>query len=570
MALVDSIRPGRPGNFMISAAYHTPNGHLHLGHLLGPFLAADVMARHFQTLGHRVVCTTATDAHEAYVLLSARVEGRSPEAVATGYYASARRTLAGFAMHQDSFTDGAAQPWNAAYHEHSHRIAAHLVRRGRIELRTARLPRSRRSGRYAVGPFALGECPACGASGGGTCCETCGMWFPPGDLVNPRPRLAEDGDLTWVEVPGAVLNGGPEFSVDEVERRFAPGYAELFAAYLRLNGPRIPVSHPLGWGVPWRAHPVPPEMVHVSYGTGSYAAMAVAAERYAEISGTGLDPFSRSGAVTTILTGGYDAALPCMFLLALMDDELDWQPYQHHVLNRFMRLNGEKFSTSRGHVIAGHAYLDAGLPADPVRMYAATIFPRDRESDFRPASFAAYVAGTLHERLDACVAQAVRDAETGEAEAGEAARLDPATAVAIGQAVARQVAALAPPGADLRAASAVVHDWLAVGASGMARTAPYWWAKAMAVLAFPFMPGWAGALWQALGAAGAPALAGFEDRGTPAWSRYVPVPEVPPAWLDRLAEPAHETAPSTPAGTAGSASRAGGATGSARAGGSDR
>ena len=211
MSIVDTVRPGPPRDFLISAAYHTPNGPLHLGHLLGPYLAADVVGRHLASLGHRVVSTTATDAHEAYVLLSSRLAGRAPEEVATGHHASAARTLAGFALHQDSFIDGAAEPWRSAYHRHSHRIAEYLARRQRIEPRPGRLLRSRRSGRYVIGPFALGRCPECGAGGGGTCCEACGMWFPPQDLVDPATRLAEDGDPAWATVPTAFLTGGREF-----------------------------------------------------------------------------------------------------------------------------------------------------------------------------------------------------------------------------------------------------------------------------------------------------------------------------------------------------------------------
>src|SRR6476659_1853623 len=103
--LIDAIRPRSPEDFLICAAYHTPSGHLHLGHLGGPFLGADAMGRHLETLGHRVVRINGTDSHEAYVLLAAQQEGRSPEETASRYCASAREVLAGFDLHSDTFID---------------------------------------------------------------------------------------------------------------------------------------------------------------------------------------------------------------------------------------------------------------------------------------------------------------------------------------------------------------------------------------------------------------------------------------------------------------------------------
>jgi methionyl-tRNA synthetase len=62
MTLIETLRPGAPTKYLITAAYHTPNGPLHLGHLGGPFLSADVLSRHLESLGHEPTRVTGTDA----------------------------------------------------------------------------------------------------------------------------------------------------------------------------------------------------------------------------------------------------------------------------------------------------------------------------------------------------------------------------------------------------------------------------------------------------------------------------------------------------------------------------
>jgi methionyl-tRNA synthetase len=502
---------------------------LHLGHLGGPFLSADVLARHLELLGHAVTRISGTDAHEAYVLLTAHLTGKTPREVAAYYFDSARRALLAFDMHQDAFVDMSAEPWETVYQQGSQILADLLLRRGRLDVRAELLPRSRRSGRFVIGPFALGVCPACGAGAAGTSCEDCGMWFGNGDLRNPRPRLKEDDDAVLERVGVVRIHGGSYFSSAEVERRFPSGNVDLFERYLRLNRSSILASHPLGWGVPWRGLDLPPAVVHFSYGLGSYAASKIIAREYASLSGTSLDPFSKATPVTTLVTGGYDAALPCMILLALMDEEMDWQPYQQHVLSRFLLLDGRKFSTSARHVIDAEAYANAGLSTDAFRLYAGRIFSKKVEGDFRSGEFAAFVTDWMHGRLDRAARQAL-EAAVERAPAPLSGEMRESAASAL----AKQVAALDTRDADLGRASRLVEAWVDEGEAGIARTAPYWWLKTLAALAYPFMPRWSRGLWKSLGGAGDPTIHDFERIGTIRRDEYVPLQPMPSAILDRL------------------------------------
>ncbi|WP_187283199.1 class I tRNA ligase family protein [Streptomyces sp. t39] len=500
MNLLEPVRRGPARPHLVTAAYHTPNGPLHLGHIGGPFLSADVVARHLETLGHPVARISATDSHESYILMTARRGGLAPEEVASRYHDEALAALTGLGMHQDAWPDMHRAPYRAIYHERSHATVADLERRGRLVRETEKLLHSSTTGQGLVGAFVQGRCPACGSGAAGSSCESCGLWFGPADLIDPRPVLPEDGTAEPRTVTSVFLTGDPRrFSGEEAARRFPPGYADLLETYVTHNGRRIRLNHPLGWGVPWRGGAAGD--VHLSYGTGTYAAFSVLRDLYRTADPAGRDAFARDTDVVTIATGGYDATLPWMFVLAFMDDETDWQPHQHHIMNRFLLLNGSKFSTSRGHVIWAHDYLRAALPVDPLRGYLASLSDAGEESDFRTADFADWTSRVLAGRWDPAIRRALRDA-AGD----ETAVPDSFTAEAL-TALTATADALRPPTTSPRAALAVLDDWITRAERGLAPGEPAPWLAVLAVLAWPLMPTLGTQLWTTLGRTDHPTLA---------------------------------------------------------------
>ncbi|MDI2128353.1 class I tRNA ligase family protein [Yinghuangia seranimata] len=500
MRLPDDLPNPAGKSFLISAGYHTPNGPLHLGHLGGPFLHGNVLARHLESLGASVAQITGTDAHESYVLLSAVLEGVEPRAVSAPNHALAVDALDGFGMHQDTFADSGAPDLADKYALYSHELVRLLRARGRTEVRTVDMLRSTSGGRIVVGPFAVGTCPDCGAEAAGTCCEACGLWFGPELLRDTRPRLAADEPTEPVRVPTVYLHLSPDFGTDYLARRFPARHLRLVDAYLKANGPWVPLSHPLGWGVPWQDVPgLLPGTVHTSYAVGTYASNRILKDLFCESRGLP-DPFARDTSTTTVLASGLDAVLPCMLLAGLTDPELDWQPYRHHLINEFMLLDGAKFSTTRGHAVTAQQYLDTGLPTDLFRLYAALITRPGHEADFRVDAFAEFSRAVVAERLAPLTRRALATAVDRPGEFGGR------VADSAGAAVRATVTALSLEDCDLGAAAAEVMGWLEAGESGLAEDAPYHWLAVMSWLLYPFAPAWATDLWTALGLPGGPSL----------------------------------------------------------------
>jgi methionyl-tRNA synthetase len=509
-AIEAQLRGGQPRRFLVTAAYHTPNGPLHLGHIGGPFLKADAFARAQRSLGHEVTSISATDAYESYVLLAATAEGRSPEELAAANQRLAYESLRGLDMAPEIYIDLHAEPARTAYARNSDALVKALDADQRIRIERRTLLRAGSTGRYLIAAFALGRCPACGSECSGTSCEACGVWFDASCLVDVRPRLAADADAAQVLVSGAYAVAGPEFSTDEVGARFAARYWPLLERYLAVTGPVISMSHPLGWGVPWTLHRLGDLVVHNSYGAGLPAAAMIMGDAYAARCDKDVNAFSRSSDVTTVATGGFDAALPWMFLLALTTPRVDWQPYRYHLLNDFLSLNGQKFSTSARHVIWAHEYLAAGLPADEIRGYLASVSGKDATRDFSTSEFARWTRDVLIARWQRVVSEALSPGRpfTAREEASEA--------VIAQRALAEFHALMSPPDCDLAAGLRVLDTWIQRHAHDDRPTGPATFLRVTALLAWPFMPSWAGGLWRATGLTGSPRVrelgASFQPR----------------------------------------------------------
>src|SRR2546423_3290314 len=147
----------------------TPNGDLHVGHIAGPYLAADVHARYLRASGRPVLYVTGTDDSQTYVLASAARLGTTPEALATRCWHDIRATLEVMGIAVDGFA-----PFDDGYRAGVLDFVGKLHAAGRLRLRTVRLPCSERTGEFLVEGLVSGACPVCLAVSRGGLCETCG------------------------------------------------------------------------------------------------------------------------------------------------------------------------------------------------------------------------------------------------------------------------------------------------------------------------------------------------------------------------------------------------------------
>ena len=182
----------------------TPNGRFHLGHIAGPYLKMDLLARHLRRRGDEARIITGTDSYESYVLRRAEEQDRDPAQVCGHYHQLIESDLAALDIELDAFISPLSGSWSASYREVHRNWVDRMTRAGAVAEVTERLPYSPASDRYVVGCWLSGRCPDCKAPVASYFCEDCGTSFRPQEVSEPRGTNAGES-LHWREFTSLFL-----------------------------------------------------------------------------------------------------------------------------------------------------------------------------------------------------------------------------------------------------------------------------------------------------------------------------------------------------------------------------
>jgi methionyl-tRNA synthetase len=525
----DLVGPGGP--LFVTATPPTPNGDLHLGHFSGPYLAADVFARHQRQLRDGVVIATGIDDNQSYTDLRAGRDGvTAPE---TAEYFGDRieqawRTLG-------VRWDVVSRPRRSAYHRPLvEQFVTTLYATGQLVARRRPLPWCPQCETWAYEAYVRGRCPHCGTDACGNACEVCCRPNDCADLRDPEcnrcgapARLRECERLYFpLEPHRATLE--KFWSEVAMNPHLATVCDQMSAAGL----PEIAVSHPSPWGIPV---PLPGFESHTVYVWFEMAAGYLATA--AECAGSGGDwrRFWQDGSVVQFfgIDNGYFHAILFPALMTAFDARIGLP--KAFVGNEFYRLEGQKFSTSRRHAIW---ISDAVARANPdhLRLYLCLDRPAATQTSFswpqlrarltddvlsrwarwladaqHRFTLAAGVAGPGNPRPEPVITALLAQVD----EAYSVARFSPRRAVALLDLIATE-------GAEQGALGEYYADSVTLR-SRLAETAD---AEACALTAFaaglaPVAPTLAEELWAAL-----------RLPGTAAGTRWCDVPALAPRWRE--------------------------------------
>jgi methionyl-tRNA synthetase len=362
----------------------TSNGDLHVGHLAGPFMAADVYARYLRALGRPVVFSSGTDDSQTYVLASARRKGLAPAELCGRSWHEIRRTLADMAVSLDGFA-----PYDDRYRASVLDFLAPLHAAGRFKLRTVRLPYSEATGEYLVEGLVCGYCPVCLVESRGGLCESCGHPNNFDELLEPRSTV--DG-IPAVSREARILVLPMEEYRDRIaayyaacEPRLRPHTVQLVREVLAKPLPDFPITYPIGWGIPAPFPETPGQTVN-AWVEGIPAVMyctAYAAEQLGERHERDdtLWRAEHDGEVVYFI--GFDNVYfwGMTHLALLMAHEGRYVLPDTIISNEFYELENEKFSTSLGHVVYSRDLLPE-VPRDLIRFYLAVSCPEHQRTNF--------------------------------------------------------------------------------------------------------------------------------------------------------------------------------------------
>lgn len=366
----------------------TVNGALHIGHLSGPYLAADVASRAARARGDRVLTLAGVDVDPNYVLTKAELLDTDVDTMVAKYRGQIMAAFEGARIGWDAFLD----PQDPDYRQAIAGMLRELVENGTVPMREFVLHRCADCGRTLHHSYVVGKCMLCGTGANGTSCEGCGGFTSAQNLVDPScARCGGRPEPMEVVIPVLEL----ERYRDRLEREWLQAewptqVRSILRQYQNAELPDIPLAYETNWGIecdgPLSGLRVDfPSELGFSYFYGPAKVLdpeaATLAERVAawrEVEGVwhfnGMD----NTFYFTVLYPAIIAACGVPEPKAL-----------GATVNELYLLEGSKFSTSRNHAIWADEFL-ATEDAELVRLYLSWDRPDRYLSDFTAASYEAF------------------------------------------------------------------------------------------------------------------------------------------------------------------------------------
>jgi methionyl-tRNA synthetase len=369
--------------FIVTVTPPTPNGDLHIGHIAGPFLAADIFTRVQRQLGHDCVLLSYSDDYQSYMLRKGLETGEDPVALARRNTDRIEASLAAVDIRPDHWMRPYDNPWFA---QAVAEVFGKLQEAGFIEYRDSPQAWCPDCQVWGYEAFARGQCNYCGADSDASQCENCAQ-APDADRMTGLHCKLCSRPSQWRSTRRAFLRLAA-FEPVLRERLLGRGWRAPLDNWLRDT-----LEHLHDWGVTRPGDgglDLAPDgscRVHTWFmGLAGYMA---AFREYAANSGQPdlFRLFWHSGQGSLVHFLGFDCVFSHAIVypaqLSVLDD---LKVQQRFIPNQFLKLDGLNLSTSRNHAI-WVADLVREACADSVRLYLASVAPEQCEGDFRLQHF---------------------------------------------------------------------------------------------------------------------------------------------------------------------------------------
>jgi methionyl-tRNA synthetase len=382
---------------LLLPSFPTPNGELHLGHLVGPFLGADLVRRGLARQGTDAHLLLGTVGHQSQVAAAAIREGLSFYELAERNTDAIQEALTAAGIRWDVFI----RPSAPEYPHIALEVFERLRQTGHVVKKTVTANHCAPCGTFLFEAFVAGACPHCGSHDtAGIECEACALPFADEDLRDPSCATcgtpAERRELTRYYLPLEPLREKltAHLRTSHMSARLRSYVDRVLAGPL----PDLPVSTIAPDGIL-----IPADATGDTDGQRMYSAFELAAryitalDRLAQDQGlTGWEEYARAHNPRTVLFFGFDNAFlrTIVFpaVLASFTDEVALPDTM--ICNEFYTLDGQKFSTGRQHAIWGRdAFTEDSR--DQLRLYLAGTRPDIRRRDFVVDEYARFVRAEL-------------------------------------------------------------------------------------------------------------------------------------------------------------------------------
>ncbi len=382
--------------YMITSALPYANGALHLGHLAGAYLPADIYVRYLRLLGKDVVWVCGSDEHGAAITMRAKKEGVSPKLIIDKYHELNKSTFKRLGISFDYFHRTSAP----LHHETAQEFFMKLYKKGdEFEVHENEQYYDEDFNQFLADRYIVGECPKCGHDEAyGDQCEKCGSTLSPMELINPRSTLSGkkpvlrttkhwyfklDKHEGWLRewIANGVLDGKKVHEPKAWKRHVTGQCMSWLDAGMR---PRA-ITRDLDWGIKVPLEEAEGKVLYVWF--DAPIGYISATKQWAKENEKDWEAYWKGEDVELIHFIGKDnIVFHTLVFPAMLKAYGEYNLPKNVPANQFLNFEGRKFSKSKGWGIEQHIYLeefkDFPNKEDTLRYVLIRNMPESRDSSF--------------------------------------------------------------------------------------------------------------------------------------------------------------------------------------------
>ena len=367
----------------VTAALIYANGPIHIGHLAGCYLPADIYVRYLRLQKKDVIFVSGTDEHGVPITIKAAKEGKTPQQVVDYYYTEIKDSFEQFGISFDIY----GRTSDPVHHEVSQEFFLKLYNEGKFIEEVTEQFYDEEAKQFLADRYITGDCPSCKQPGAyGDQCEKCGTTLSPTELLNPKSALSGSKPVLkptknwflpldqWQPELEKYINSHPEWKSNVTGQ---------VKSWLQEGLKPRAMTRDLNWGVPIPLPDTEGKVLYVWFDAPiGYISMTKQLtpewEAYWKAKDSRIVHF----------IGKDNIVFHCLIFPAMCMAHGGYQLADQVPANEFMNLEGDKISTSRNWAVWLHEYLVDFPGKQDVLRYALTASsPETKDADFTWADF---------------------------------------------------------------------------------------------------------------------------------------------------------------------------------------
>jgi methionyl-tRNA synthetase len=364
----------------VTSALPYANGPVHIGHLAGVYVPADIYVRYLRLKGEEVLFIGGSDEHGVPITIKAKKEGVTPQDIVDRYHGIIKKSFEDFGISFDIYS----RTTSKTHKELASEIFKTINDKEGFVIQTSEQYYDETAQQFLADRYITGKCPHCGNENAyGDQCESCGTSLSPTDLINPKSAISGAAPVMretkhWY-LPLDQHEAWLRQWILEDHKEWKPNVYGQCKSWLDMGLQPRAVSRDLDWGIPVPVEGAEGKVLYVwfdapiGYISNTKELLPETWEKWWKDDETRLLHF----------IGKDNIVFHCIVFPAMLKAEGSYILPENVPANEFLNLEGDKISTSRNWAVWLHEYLEEFPGKQDVLRYVLTAnAPETKDNDF--------------------------------------------------------------------------------------------------------------------------------------------------------------------------------------------